>query len=768
MLWGRVVGWAQLWLPRVRREAESARAGMTSFADAVGHQYRLSREARQFGEPPRDSRGRRLRASAHGTGPRFARAGGFGLLAPRDLSEWLPAAAKLTLIFVLASGAFLASSQAYIDFAADLPNAHAIAATPLPEDTLIYADDGKTLLADVHPEGQQHYYEPLSSMGHWLPDASVAIEDTNFWHEPGIDPVAMVRAAWVDWREHRTAQGASTITQQLVKLRLLDSSPTYERKLKEAYLAIQVDRSYSKAQILEMYLNTVHFGNNSQGSLAASRIYFHKETKDLDLAQASLLAGIPQSPLYNSPFNNWAQAKSRQQSVLDAMVRARMVTRAEADQAYAEDLSPMNGKMFGPRPQVFAASGFTYWVMDQIAAGYGIKVLQGGGLRVITTLSTPLQSIAEQAMIRQLNDQRWRHVSQGALTAIDPHSGAVIAMVGAADANGPDNNNNFAVWPPRNPGSSFKIYNYTAAIASGKYTMVTQINDTPLTITNTTPPWQPKNYDMKYHGTCQLQQCMGNSLNVPAVKVEIGNGVDKVAQMARDMGAPPWVPQPNGKFTSDDPLNAFGPSLTLGGYGETTLQMATGASVLATQGILHPPFAIFKITATDGTPIFTADPASQAKTVLDPKVAFIMEQIMSDDDNRAMIFGRGTPLTLPNRRVAAKTGTTDDFKDAWTIGFTPDLVAAVWFGNPDWSAMVQGSDGVFVAAPGWHNFMQSALDAMGKGNNWFGEPPGLTHANVSGKTAYFLPGTSPSQPAPPLPSWAQTSNPAPPPPPKSG
>jgi membrane peptidoglycan carboxypeptidase len=759
MLGARVLRSLEVVLPHLRHEADAARMGLGSVAGAVGHQYRLSRDARQFSEPARDSRGRRLRASAHGSGPRFTREPGFGMGVPADLNALVPPVSKLVLVFVLAAGAFLASSQAYIDFAAELPDAHAIAATPLPEDTLIFSDDGKTLLADVHPEGVQHYYEPLSATGHWLPDASVAIEDTNFWHEPGIDPGAMVRAAWVDWREHRAAQGASTITQQLVKLRLLDSSPTYERKLKEAYLAIQVERSYSKSQILEMYLNTVHFGNNSQGTLAASRIYFHKETKDLDLAQASMLAGIPQSPLYNSPFNNWGQAKLRQQTVLDAMVRAHMITRPEADQAYAEDLSPHNGKMFGPGPQVLAAPGFTYWAMDQIAAKYGQKVLEGGGLRVVTTLNTTLQGIAQQAMLNQLNDQRWRHVSQGALTAINPHTGAVVAMVGAADPNGPDNNNNFAVWPPRNPGSSFKIYNYTSAIASGKYTMVTPIADTPLTITNTTPPWQPKNYDMKYHGTCPLQQCMGNSLNVPAVKVEIGNGVENVAQMARDMGAPPWVPQPTGKFTNDDPLNAFGPSLTLGGYGETTLQMATGASVLGAQGVLHPPFAITKVTASDGTVMFTADPASQAKQVLDPKVAFIMEQIMSDDDNRAMIFGRGTPLTLPGRRVGAKTGTTDDFKDAWTIGFTPDLAAAVWFGNPDWSAMVQGSDGVFVAAPGWHNFMQGALDAMAANPaTWFAEPPGLQHFSVGGKTAYFLPGTNPNTPAPPLPTWAKTTS----------
>jgi membrane peptidoglycan carboxypeptidase len=183
--------------------------------------------------------------------------------------------------------------------------------------------------------------------------------------------------------------------------------------------------------------------------------------------------------------------------------------------------------------------------------------------------------------------------------------------------------------------------------------------------------------------------------------------------------------------------------------------MAQGASVLAAQGILHPAYAVGRITTSDGTEIFKADPAKDAKQVLDPKVAWIMETIMSDDSNRAKVFGTGTPLTLPGRQVAAKTGTTDDFKDAWTVGYTPDLVSAVWVGDPHWKPLLNGSDGVFVAAPGWHNYMQAALDAMGKGNTWFSEPPGLQHFNVGGKTAYFLPGTNPNQPAPPLPPGVQ-------------
>jgi penicillin-binding protein 1A len=310
-------------------------------------------------------------------------------------------------------------------------------------------------------------------------------------------------------------------------------------------------------------------------------------------------------------------------------------------------------------------------------------------------------------------------------------------MVGSAN---PDRNGgqfNMAVWPPRNPGSSMKIYNYTAGIESGRFTMNTPIADSPLTIDQVGgPPYQPKNYDFKYHGTCTFQQCMGNSLNVPAVKVEVTTGIDKVVDMARRMGAPPWKGQDDGSYTSDDPASSFGASLTLGGYGETPLQMATGASVLATQGILRQPYAVEYVTK-NGNVVFShqKDPGKQ---VLDPRVAFIMEQIMSNDNNRAMIFGRNSLLTLKGRTVGVKTGTSDSFADAWTVGYTPHLVTVVWGGNPDWrQKMTKNSDSYFIAAPMWHQFMQNALDTLGIGNEWYPEPAGLVHRGG----AYYLPGT---------------------------
>jgi membrane peptidoglycan carboxypeptidase len=406
------------------------------------------------------------------------------------------------------------------------------------------------------------------------------------------------------------------------------------------------------------------------------------------------------------------------------------------------------------------APAFVSYVSGLLKAKYGENTVYRGGLRVTTTLNWTLQQAAQRAVTDQVNRERWRNLTQGALVSMDPRTGAVLVMVGSADPNGNGGQFNMTVIP-RNPGSSMKIYNYTAAIESRKYTMVTPVTDSPIRmrLPGSTETWEPKNYDQRYHGTCQLQQCMGNSLNVPAVKIELGIGVPAVVVEARKMGAPPF--DEHGR--QDGPADGFGPSLTLGGYGETVLQMATGAAALASPGSRQDPFAISRITTADGTEIFKQDdPAKTAKPGLDPKVAWIMQTIMSDDDNRAMIFGRGSPLTLPGRHVGAKTGTTDNFTDGWTVGYTPSIATAVWMGNPNFSAMVQGSDGVFVAAPAWHNFMQFALDYMKKGDEWFAEPSGLGHAVVAGKIAYFLPGTSPTTAAPPLPAWVVTGGTPPP------
>ena len=682
---------------------------------------------------PHRPNGMRRRASA----PRV-------LTAPRRSIVTRPAGwvVRLLILLLIAVPALIITSPGYVAFADRLPDASQVT-TPVPGDTMLYASDGKSLLADLHPPGYQHYQESLSDMGTYLPEAVISIEDRNFYSEPGVDPQGVVRASMIDWRAHSSVEGASTITQQLVKIRLVGNETTLDRKLREALLAFEIERKYSKSQILEWYLNSVFFGNTAWGSSAASWIYFHEPTKSLDLAQASMLAGIIRGPTLYNPLLNWSSAKNRQKTVLNAMLRDGKITAADAAKAFAEDISPPS-HMFTPT-NVDIAPAFVRYATAMLIDQFGADATYTGGLRVITTLNWTLQQLAQESVTNNIRKLAGRRVTQGALVSLDPTSGAIIAMVGSANSKANGGQYNLAVWPPRNPGSSMKIFTYTAAIASGRFTMTTRIADSPFVWRAGTEVWKPMNYDGHYHGVCQLQACMGNSLNIPAVKVELGVGVGYVVEFARNMGAPPYQvhydSSGNPNFTTDDQLDTYGPSLTLGGYGETPLQMATGAEVLATQGILRPPFAI--ATVTKGTAlVYQHHQGDGEKRVLDPRVAWIMEAIMSNDNNRAMIFGRNSLLTLPGRQVGVKTGTSDSFADAWTVGYTPHLVSAVWGGNADWRLkMSGGSDSYYIAAPIWHEFMNNALNALHIGNEWYSEPPGLINRVVNGQPAYYLPGT---------------------------
>jgi membrane peptidoglycan carboxypeptidase len=734
---------AAAWLTQVQPQIWQAR-------DALHYQLEQAELVRPHLRALRDRRGRRLRASAYARHRGAARRGG-------DMAGTLYAVRTrrictfLATTSVLGLGSFLTSSQAFINFSAYLPDVHNLRTVPLPQDTMLYASDG-SLLADIHDPGQLHYEQSLGHMGKLLPEAAVAIEDANFWGEPGVDPQGIARAAATDFQQGRSAQGASTITQQLVKLRLLkDFSVTYQRKIKEAILAIQVEHTFTKRQILEMYLNTVHFGNQSIGAEAAAQDYFRKDTQDLDLAEASMLAGIPQNPFYNDPLLNWDSAKARQRQVLDAMVHRGMVTRQQARQAFAKDLKP---ELSLPPDSVRAAPEFVWWTVGQLAAKYGRQAAFEGGLRVYTTINLGLQAMAQEAVRNNVDKDRSRNVQQGAMTAIDPHTGDVLAMVGSAYRDQEGGLYNYAADVPRSPGSSFKIFTYTAAIESRHYVMDTPIPDVPITVSvpGQDPNYQPKNYDGGYHGTCGLQQCMGNSYNVPAVEAEVGTGIDQVVNMARKLGAPPYMSHQDSEgFTQTDPPSSFSAALTLGGYGETPLQMATGAATIADMGVYHPATAFVRVTNSDGDEIFRYDPLKAGQQVLDPRVAYIMQSIMSNDDNRTRAFGRASDLTLPGRLVGAKTGTAEEFRDAWTVGYTPAMASAFWFGNPDYSPMSRGFDAIFAAAPAWHAFMLRSLDAVHESpGDWFAPPPGLEHdGNV-----WLLPGTAAHQPQPPLPVWA--------------
>jgi membrane peptidoglycan carboxypeptidase len=306
------------------------------------------------------------------------------------------------------------------------------------------------------------------------------------------------------------------------------------------------------------------------------------------------------------------------------------------------------------------------------------------------------------------------------------------------------------------------VFTYAAAIASGRYTMVTPVSDAPITVVTGPgePNYSPKDFDLRDHGPCELRACLGDGLSIPAVLVELGAGTADVARTARALGAPPYqghfAADGNVTWSNQDPDSSFGPSLTLGGYPETSLQMATGLGTLAAGGVLHRPEAILRASTSDLGAVYQTR-ADAGKRALDPGAAFVVSQMLADDANRAQVYGLSSPLALPGRHVAALSGSAEVWSDAWTAGYTPSLSAAVWLGNASYQLLSPGSDGILVAAPAWHRFMQAGLDQLGKGDEWYTAPPGVQTATVNGRTAWFLPGTSPATPAPPLPANVHAS-----------
>ena len=607
----------------------------------------------------------------------------------------------------------------------DLPSVTGRASSGLPQDMLIFDRHG-TLLADVGDQGDHRIVVPLSYISPNLINATIAIEDHTFYSNTGVDAGAILRAALADYAGHGIKQGGSTISQQLVKQLFIGPHPdnSLQRKAKEAVLALEMNRRYTKSQILEMYLNTIFYGSQTYGIEAAAHSYFHTNAHDLNLAQASLLAGLPQAPTQYNPLINLPSAKKRQLEVLSAMVQYHFITQKEADAAYAAKPS-----IYSPINQ-YQAPYFVDYVLQALRTQYHILPSDRRGYRVYTSLDLNLQHIAEQVVRDQIAQKgNYYNFHDAALVSMDPKTGEILAMVGGNNYNSPGGWINMAD-TPRQPGSTFKIYTYTAAIESGKFNMTTPILDAPLVFptwggVSGFEPYIPLNYDLKYHGVLPLKMAMGNSLNIPAIKTELRVGIPNVLNMARRMGVT-HLTMPDDNYSL---------SLTLGGYEVTPIDMATGTATLADMGVRHMPAPIVSIQDAAGRNVFSYDPSKNAYQAISPQVAYIMGAIMSDDRNRCMEFGCHGDLTLPGHQVAAKTGTTQLFKDNWTLGFTPTLATAVWIGNPNNAPLSHNSTGIVGAAPIWHKFMQQALAATP--NQWYPMPSGLHKIGDN----YFLPGT---------------------------
>ncbi len=601
------------------------------------------------------------------------------------------------LLFLLGGLAFAGGVLGYFWIASRLPSADELRSRSFQFATTQILDrDGNLLWEIIDPTGGRRTTVTLSQISPDLLHATIATEDRFFYTNVGVDPIAIARALYYNMSEGEIVSGASTITQQLARNVLLSQNEraeqTMSRKLKEAVLAVEISRRYTKDQILEIYLNQIYYGNLAYGIEAASQTYFGKPAKDLTLPEAALLAGLPQSPATHDPYVNPDDAKRRQEDVLRLMVEAGYITSAQAQAANATDLQL---RQLGA---AFAAPHFVTYVRQQLEQIVPPEYIYQAGLRVQTTLNPRLQAIAEEEVAKQVTALANRNVTNGALVALNTGNGQILAMVGSKDFKDEaiDGQVNMAT-SPRQPGSTMKPLTYLTAFEKLGYTPGTLLMDVPVQYPDGAGSlYIPTNYDNKFHGPVSLRTALANSYNIPPVKTLQAVGLDALKEMAARLGIT--------TLTRPD----YGLSLTLGS-GEVPLVEMTGAfQAIANNGTLVAPTAILNITDSYGR---TIEPfQAQPRQALNPAHAYLITNILADNQARTPAFGANSVLKL-SRPAAAKTGTTNDYRDNWAIGYTPDIVTGVWVGNTDRSPMVNVS-GLAGAAPIWHNFMERALEGQ--------------------------------------------------------
>jgi 1A family penicillin-binding protein len=566
--------------------------------------------------------------------------------------------------------------------------------------TRMYDRNGTLLYEFVDPTAGRRTEVSLSQVPESVRDATIAAEDKNFYSNPGFDIGGLTRAAYDDFTTHRIVEGGSSITQQLVKQVYLTPEVSFDRKIKELIIAFTLTKQMSKDQILDEYLNQIYYGNQAYGIQAAAEAYFGKDAIKLDLAESALLAGLPQSPSQYDPVTNLKAAKARQLEVLNLMIDQGYITPNQAAGAYDEPLK------FAQNGVDIKAPHWVFYVRDYLEQKYGPKFVYGSGLNIKTTLDLNLNDQAQQIIqddLAKLPPEK--NVNNAALVAVDPKTGQILAMVGSRDytqdlPNGTLDGKFTAATAPLQPGSSFKPFAYVTDFMKGR-TPVTMVQDADLGHTFPDGPgvwFQPRNYDGKFHGWVPLRYALANSLNIPAVKVLADAGVDPTLATAHAMGI---------TTLQDRAQLGLGLSVVLGAGEVLPVDMASAYGVFATGGERNPINPILSITDSKGKVIEQAQPPKPMQ-VLKPEYTYLITSILSDDHARQLEFGAHSVLEIPNRQVAVKTGTTDQFRANWTIGYTPSLSVAVWAGNSNHSPMnsVIGIDG---AGPIWHDFMTYAL-----------------------------------------------------------
>ncbi len=643
------------------------------------------------------------------------------------------------------------------------------------ETTKIYDRTGRVVLMEViDPRRGDRTLLPLEQIPKDLRQATIALEDKTFYSNPGIDPMGIARAFILNLQGKRI-QGGSSITMQLVKNILIPEEERYQlsyaRKIKEAILALEISRVYSKDQILEWYLNTNYYGNWAIGVEAAAQVYFGKHAQELTLAECAMLAPIPQSPAMN-PIDNPEQAKKRQKIALDRLVAEGYITQTEAEAAFAEPLQIHTSML---KRYDLVAPHFAMYVRKQLEDMYGLDLLYRGGLKVYTTVDLEIQRIAEEearAHVKKLQEEK-EEVTNAAVVVLRARTGEILAMVGSVDYwdETIDGNVNVAV-APRQPGSAFKPFSYLTAFHQG-HTAAEMVMDVHTCFDDyPNPPYCPEDYDRKYLGPRSFRTALAQSRNIPAVKVLDMVGVGNVIRNAHALGI----------NTLNQDLDYYGLSLTLGGGEVWLLDLTYAYSVFANGGVMMgqpaklprpgyrqlDPVSILRVEDAQGKVLWQYT-QPEARTIvladgreLSPQEAYLLTHVLSDNNARAPVFGSNSPLRL-SRPAAAKTGTTTDFRDVWTIGYTPQIVTGVWVGNNDNTPM-EGVSSTRGAAPIWHNVMERiyneghAQRLLGEVIDNFPRPPGLVTVEVcaiSGllptehcpnrKKELFIEGTEPTE-----------------------
>lgn len=618
-------------------------------------------------------------------------------------------------------------------YAKDLPSPGKINSRLSEQSTQIFDRNGK-ILYEIHGNKNRIVVD-LKDMPKYMQEATIAVEDKGFYKHHGFDVKRIIGSGLYNLVHREKAQGGSTITQQFVKNAILTNEKSYSRKIKEFMLAVMIEQMYSKDDILKMYLNEIPYGSSAYGVQIAAKTYFNKDAKRLTLEQCALLAALPQAPTYYSPYGQHKQELlDRKNLVLDLMADQGYITKEDADKAKKKKIT-FSGKAYGD----ISAPHFVMYVKEQLTEKYGENMVDSGGLKVYTTLDYSKQKMAEEAVAKNVDQNRGVYnATNASLVAMNPKNGQILAMVGSRNFFDKkiDGNVNVSVMS-RQPGSSFKPFIYATLMKKNNWGPGSTFYDLR---TNFGGGYSPNNYDGAFDGPMSMRKALQGSRNIPAVKALYMAGVKDSLDTAHTMGISTLKNQ-----------NQYGLSLVLGS-GEVKLVDMVGAyGVFADNGVKKEPTWFTKIEDDKGK-VLEQYKEKSGKQVLDPQIAYLMSNMLSDDGARAYVFGAGGPLTLYGRPVAAKTGTTDNYKDAWTLGYTPSLVAGVWAGNNDGTPMTSAG-GAIAAAPIWHDFMSKALE--GTSIEYFNRPSGIKTVVLDGITGKKPTSSSKRNITDLFPSWYQ-------------